>query len=205
MALTLNDSSLVVAARGSIFIAPANTPLPAGGFNDFAAAMNSQGDMPSEWERVVNTSRENLPAFEVESGEATQLGSWDNPTVRTVYGVNALRYTFNPMQHDTETIARMLNGWAVTGSAVMASTNWDFTAAIAIVIFDGNNVSGFYIPNNDVTATSLPTLALDAFSELQVTCTAKPAAVEAIPVGPDGRTGLLQIMEPTAYVAPVGG
>lgn len=200
--LAIDNDALVVATRGSIFIAPANTPMPAGGLNDFVAHINGASVTPSGWERLANTSRENLPAFEIEEGDVSQLGTWDNEVVRTVYGTNTVRYTLSPTQHDKATVAKIVNGWTVSDGAVMAATGWAFTAAVVIVVMDGPTMSGFYIPNNDARATGLPSLAVAAFSEMQLTMTAKPATAEAIPVHTDGRTGLMRIFEPTAYVPP---
>ena len=204
-ALVLDDNALVVAGRGSIFIAAANTAMPAGGINAFAQIMVGKTPPPTitGWERVANTSRENLPEFSVEAGDATTLGTWDTEKVRTVYGASSITWAFRPMQHDADTIIKLANGWTAGAGkgAIIGATGWQFSAAYVICVFDGTMVSGFYVPNNDSIMTGLPALAIDAFSEMEITNTLKAAGTGAIPVHTDGRSGLLQVFNPTAYSA----
>ena len=204
MALVRNDKSTVIASRGSIFIADANTPLPAGGLNDLAKIMAGIGvPTVTGWDRLANTSRENLPEFTLEAGDPTQKGSWDTPTIRTVYGDQLLSYTIHPMQHDAESVAKVLNGWKSEDghSAVLGATDWSFDCAVAIVINDGGMISGFYIPNNTATPSGLPALSIEDFSEFEVSLQAKPADPKAIPLHTDGRTGLIRIFEPVPYTS----
>lgn len=204
MPLTVNNEALVIASRGAIFLADKNTPLPTGKLNDFAKLMAGVS-VPSlsAWERLGNTSRENLPEFTLEAGDTTQKGSWDNESIRTVFGDKSLSYTLHPMQHDAATVAKILNGWTTEGdkSAVMGATDWSFECAVVIVINDGGMISGFYIPNNTAAPTGLPSLSLEDFSEFELTCTAHPADAAAIPAGPDGRAGFIEIFQPTKYTA----
>lgn len=202
-ALVLDDTALVVASRGSIFVAAANTAMPAGGINSFAQIMVGKTPPPTitGWERVANTSREALPEFSVEAGDTTSLGTWDTEKVRTVYGASNISWSFRPLQHDADTVIKLANGWAAAsgGGAVIGATGWQFAAAYVICVFDGTMVSGFYIPNNDSIMTGLPSLSVNAFSEMQVTNTIKAAATSAIPAHSDGRSGLMQVFDPTAY------
>ena len=104
-ALVLDDTALVVASRGSIFVAAANTAMPSGGINAFAQIMVGKTPPPTitGWERVANTSREALPEFSVEAGDTTSLGTWDTEKVRTVYGASNISWSFRPLQHDADT------------------------------------------------------------------------------------------------------
>ena len=47
--------------------------------------------------------------------------------------------------------------------------------------------------------TGLPALSVNAFSEMEVTNTIKAASNAAIPAHSDGRSGLMQVFDPTAY------
>ena len=95
----------------------------------------------------------------------------------------------------------MANGWSTTNDAVIPASGWQFTAAYVIVVFDGTMGSGLYLPNNDSIMTGLPSLAVDGFSEMEVSNTLNPAAAAAIPANVDGRSGLLKVFKPVAYSA----
>ena len=56
MALAIDNTALVVASRGSIFTAAANTALPAGGIMAFAQVMSGLSTTITGWSRVGNTS-----------------------------------------------------------------------------------------------------------------------------------------------------
>lgn len=201
MALAIDNTALVVASRGSIFTAPANTALPAGGIMAFAQVMSGLATTITGWTRIGNTSRENLPEFSIEAGDTTSLGTWDTERVRTVYGASSVSWTLHPSQLDAETVKWVANGWGTTDDAVIPASGWQFTAAYVIVVFDGTMVSGLYLPNNDSIMTGLPSLAVDGFSEMEVSNTLNPAATAAIPANVDGRSGLLKVFKPVAYSA----
>lgn len=204
MALQLNNDALIVGATGTIYVAPENTPLPSEGFEAFAKAMMPGAPaIATPWERLANTSRDSLPSFAVEAGDTTQLGSWDNDNIRTIYGNSTITLTIRPMQIDGATISRIANGWEIGTDAVLPASGWATTGAIVVCILDGLNCAGYYIPANDINFTGMPELALDAFAEMEIVATAKPAAAAALaPDSATGRAGLIRMMPPRPIAAP---
>lgn len=196
MPLAVKPESLIVASRGTLFVSQPNVALPADGLKALAEAVGA-AQTPEGWERVANTSRENLPTFEVEQGDTKTIGSWDVKAIRTIYEDGSVKLTFHPMQHDIDTLVRFFHGWPSEDGkgAVMGASGWAFTLGIAVVIMDGELVSGYHIPNLDAVVTGLPALSLDAFNELTVVGTAKAASATVIKPNL-GRSGLLTVYPP---------
>ena len=198
MPLAVKPESLIVASRGTVFVSNPNVALPENGLKDLALSIGAASS-PAGWERVPNTSRENLPSFDVEQGNSKILGSWDVKSLRTVYEDGSVKLSFRVLQHDPDTMIKFLNGWKTETleGAVMPASNWAITCGLAVVILDGNTVSGYHIPNMDAVVTGLPSLNLEGFAETTIQGTAKAASNEVIKPNL-GRSGLMAIYQPIA-------
>ena len=199
--LQILNSSLTVASNGAIFLAPPNTKLDSTKVNiaNFGQAINDVSKVPAGWDILANTSRENLPKFDIDAGDTTTLGSWGNSVIRNVYGTSKITLETHPMQMDKASVARVTNGWVdpALNGAVLPSGSWAFGTAIVVAIVDNGFASGYYIPATDTTLTGLPELATDAFSELTLTSTLKSADSTVIAPS-NGIPGMAIIFEPVA-------
>lgn len=204
MALKVANNALTVASNGGIFLAPLNTKLDPAHVNiaNFGQAINDASRVPAGWDILANTSRENLPSFDIDAGDTTTLGSWGNSVIRNVYATSTVTLETHPMQQDKESIARITNGWVVAelGGAVLPSGSWEFETAIVVAIVDNGYASGYYIPATDTTLTDLPKLKTDAFSELTLKSTLKSADPSVIPPK-NGINGMAVIFEPIAITS----
>lgn len=91
--MALNDNALLVVGAGNYFTAPVGTPAPA----DLSA-------LDSIWESVGHTSIEDIIGFNAEGGEATVLGTLQNPAVRTSRTKRTESFDITIQQFDTDSL-----------------------------------------------------------------------------------------------------
>ena len=175
--MALNKSALVVASRGTYFLADADAEMPPGGINAFAQHFLSGAPLPNGWEVIGHTSRENMYSPEFDGGETEAKGSWEDENARTLTSPESLSYELGLLQFDRDTLLKMSGGWeTASGGVALPSTSRQFTGGILGLIVDGTKVSGFRNPNCDIRITGLGALSTEDYRELTITVSPKPSA-----------------------------
>lgn len=162
--MALNDNAVVLPAVGYIYVAPVDTasPTPAA-IETFDPDTGLAG-----WTQLGHTSRDDLPVFGFDGGDAETLGSWQNASLRRVTTEAAQDFvTFNALQLD-ETILSYYYGVTNPGSTVgkfdvsEASVS-GIETALVIVIVDGDATVGFHASKVSMGREDSIELAIDEF------------------------------------------
>jgi hypothetical protein len=162
--MALNDNAVVLPAVGYIYVAPVDTasPTPA----DIEAFDPATGIVG--WTQLGHTSRDDLPVFGFDGGDAETLGSWQNASLRRVTTEAAQDYvTFNALQLD-EQILSYYYGVSNPGSTVgkfdvADSSVSGIETALLIVIVDGDATIGFHASKVSMGREDSIELAIDEF------------------------------------------
>ena len=200
--MALNKSAMVVASRGTYFLADAEAVMPPGGINAFAQHFLSGAPLPTGWEVIGHTSRENMYSPEFDGGETESKGSWEDENARTLTSPESLSYELGLLQFDKATLLKMSGGWeTASGGVALPSTSRQFGGAVLGLIVDGTKVSGFRDPNCDIRVTGLGALSTEDYRELTITVSPKPSA--QLVHSATGRTAAHEEFPVAAYQAPV--
>ncbi|MFC4223807.1 phage tail tube protein [Lysinibacter cavernae] len=201
--MAINDNALVVPGSGTLFIAPKNTPMPATGLSAFTLT----GTAPEGWTNIGHTSTSETFAFAKEGGEATNLPTWIKSIARTVYSAVSWTLTGTSLQVDKTVFDLAFNGWLndTNKSYVVPSAIKGKEVALFLLATDATGGLGFYMPNASTSLGEAPTIDVENFFGVQIVASIGSADASAIPAGPDGTPGLMEVFGPVAFeeVAPV--
>jgi len=162
--MALNDNAVVLPAVGYIYVAAVDTasPTPAQ-IEAFDPTVGLVG-----WTQLGHTSRDDLPVFGFDGGDAETLGSWQNASLRRVTTEAAQDFvTFNALQLD-EQILSFYYGVSNPGSTVGKFDVTDASVsgietALVIVIVDGDATVGFHASKTSIGREDSIELAIDEF------------------------------------------
>lgn len=165
--MALNPNALIFPSRGTIFVAPVDTAPPTAS----GLATLSPSAPPTSFECLGHTSRENLPAYAKDGGDATQYGSWWTDGIATAYDPTTWSLNFNSLQSDALSLGLAFGG-GVLDSTVGFFDIGDIapvSKALLLLLVDGSKRRGFYHPNASITLGDAPEIATDAFFEIPMT------------------------------------
>ena len=179
--MALDNSRILVAAKGYVFIAPEGTvsPLPEE-LADFRG-----GNASGEWENIGHTSRDELPEFGYEGGDTETLGTWQSSVVREVVTEAPADYvTFNLQQFDQSAL-ELYYGVASGGSTqgvfeVMDASTSATVRSLLIVIEDGLNQIAFHSGHASIRREDAMTHAVDELSTLPLRATFLKSGTDAL-------------------------
>ena len=162
--MALNDNAVVLPAVGYIYVAAVDTaaPTPAA-IEAFDPTVGLSG-----WVQLGHTSRDDLPVFGFDGGDAETMGSWQNASLRRVTTEVAQDFvTFNALQLD-EQILSYYYGVSNPGSTVgkfdvTDSSVSGIETALVIVIVDGDATIGFHASKVSMGREDSIELAVDEF------------------------------------------
>lgn len=162
--MALNDNSVVLPAVGYIYVAAVDTvsPTPAA-IEAFDPVTGFVG-----WTQLGHTSRDDLPVFGFDGGDAETLGSWQNASLRRVTTEAAQDYvTFNALQLDEQILSYyygVSNPGSVVGKFdVPDGAGSGIETALLIVIVDGDATIGFHASKVSIGREDSIELAIDEF------------------------------------------
>lgn len=164
--MALNPNALILPSRGTVFVGPVDTAPP----TVIQLATISPTSPPTGMQCVGHTSRENLPAYSKDGGDATQYGSWWDDAIATSYDPVTWSLTFNSLQTDELTLGLAFGGGELDDEA----GTYDFGNVTAVekslllLMTDGTKRRGFYHPNTSITLGDAPEIAVDSFFEIQL-------------------------------------
>jgi hypothetical protein len=175
--MATNDSAVLTAGAGWVFLADANTVSPGDDLVDPPAGPFVPSALPAAWVPVGHTSRDDLPEFGSDGGDTEVRGSWQNASLRQVITETAVDYvTINLLQFDNDTLELyygvenpLTNG--ERRFRVATTPTGTVEKALLIVIVDGNVSVGLYAPRVSFTRDDAISLAVDDFGTLPVRAT----------------------------------
>lgn len=164
--MALDAASTILPGRGAVFV----NDVDAAEFDLDALDLNDPATFAT-WTSLGHTSRENTVAFAKDGGEATQVGSWEDEALRSTYSSVSWSATVNALQVDNQVLSLAFGGGtydAVKKRYSVAGTTVAQAKALFIVLMDGENRSGFYLPNTTITLGDAPEIDTESFFEIQL-------------------------------------
>ena len=139
----INDAALIV-ANADFYTAPVGTAAP----TDLAT-------IAAPWDTLGHTSPEDILSWASEGGEATTIGSLQNPSLRTVYSARTETFSTTLLQWDEKTLKLYFgsNMEEVAGNALfkgVPSRPAATKSALLVVVKDGDNRFGIYVPSAEI-------------------------------------------------------
>lgn len=183
-------TTLVIPGHGTVFKAPANTAMSAGGLADFTLT----GTPPTGWVSLGHTSIQNTVAFATNGGDASVLGTWIDDAVRTIYAATDWSLTVNALQVDQENLDLAFNGeFDADDGYIVPGTNQGTSTALFVLCQDGTGKLGFYIPNTSTKLGDAPSIDPTNFFELPLSASILASDGTSIPPLIDGRSGIMKV------------
>lgn len=161
--MALNDNAVVLPAVGYIYVAAVDTasPTPAA-IEAFDPAVGLVG-----WTQLGHTSRDDLPVFGFDGGDAETLGSWQNASLRRVTTEVAQDFvTFNALQLDEQILSYyygVSNPGSTVGKFDVTASTGGIETALVIVVVDGDATVGFHASKVSMGREDSIELAIDEF------------------------------------------
>lgn len=196
--MTVDATALFIPGLATVFSAPANTAMPAGGLSDFV--LDSAG--PTGWDNIGHTSKDDMVNFSKDGGDKTSLDTALAAGVRTVYSSESWTLNVAALQADQGTLDLAFNGDFDTDDGyIVPASNVGSAAALFLLMQDGTAQLGFYIPNTSVKLGDAVKIDDPAtFIEFPLAASIQAAASGVIPaVG--GVPGIMKIYR-TGLTAP---
>lgn len=185
-----NKSATIVPGHGTVFVADANTAMPAGGLDDFTLT----GAAPAGWTNVGHTSKANTAAFSKSGGDPTVLDTWLADGVDTIYASTQWTLGVHALQFDEDNLNLAFGGFIDTdGGYVVPSSNPGLEKAIFLLATDGTGKLGFYIPNTSTAIGDAPSIDTANFTELPLSASILAADEDVLPANGDGTPGIMKI------------
>jgi hypothetical protein len=171
-----NDAAVLTAAKGFVYLAPADTATPADTIFPTDGSFDL-ADIPAAFIPVGHTSRDELPEFGFDGGDTEVRGSWQNESLRQVVTESAVDFvTFQLLQFDQDTLALYYGG---ANAATVGQRRYQLNSqpggitrkALLIVVVDGDLAIAFYAPRVDLKRDDAMALATDEFGALPMRAT----------------------------------
>lgn len=198
--MSANATTLIIPARGTVFIAAPNTKPGADPLGTAATSFDITKDGPTGWTNLGHTSKENTIGFTKEGGERESLGTFLAESVRTTQSDVSWGITVNALQIDKPTLDLAFDG-AIdpdTGGYVVAGGSSKNVAAF-LLLQDTTAKLGFWLPNIDMSLGDAPSVDTANFFELPLSASILSVPNEIIPAV-NGRAGLFELFK-TGLVA----
>lgn len=193
------SSTLVIPGDGKLFQAPAGTPLPSTGIKAFTL----NGTVPTGWEWFGETSYDNPPSFTFDGGDKTVKRTLEKRNRRSFYADVARSIDLNSVQLDNATFRKIFGGWASRDSlgTTVPDAKIATTLAFVLILTDGLDNIGWYIPKGELTHGDAPEVDTENFLEIPASIAIlSPDDSTVLGTDPAGvNTGLYDWYPPSAW------
>lgn len=168
------SNATVIPGKGTVLVADPDTAAPADYLTldptDVDVLTGELTDAPG-WEGLGHTSRENNVSLSKDGGDVTASGSWWEEVLRSTRAPTNWTVTVNSIQVDALTLGLAFGGGTldtVAGSYDVGDIVPQDKALFILIVDNGGNRLGLYIPNTSVSIGDAPEFAIDAFFEIQL-------------------------------------
>lgn len=173
--MALNDSAVLTAAVGHIFVGTAGVAAPLPAELSTLNLSDPSSWTGTGWASVGHTSRGDMPEFGFEGGDSEVKGSWQKKKLREVTTEDPIDYlTVHLQQFDAQSLGLYYgeNASAEPGVfGVSAKGNKQVEKAFLVVIEDGDVRIGLHVPKASVKRDSSISLPVDDFASLPIRAT----------------------------------
>lgn len=163
------EDNAIIPGQGAVFVAEVDTPVPD------LSSIDINSDLTvavSGWDWFGHTSKDNMVALSKEGGEVTSRDSWERAGLRTEISSTSYSATVNALNVEQRTLELAWPGgtWdEETKSYGFNGNTGAVSKAVLIIMRDSKNgLAGIYFPNGALSAGEMPSLAADAFLEIQL-------------------------------------
>lgn len=141
--MALNDDAVLIPGTGQLYIAPAETAIPA-----------SLTAPASPWENLGHTSREDGLTITRDGGDTEPIGTWQNPSLRVTREPTNFAITAFLHQVDNSVLEMYFGPGDVTvaGQFGVTSAVNAVQKALYVRIIDGDNEAGLYVPKVEISS-----------------------------------------------------
>lgn len=190
-----NKSAILVPGHGTLFVAPVNTAIAGGGsLAGILSAYSLAGADPALWTSIGHTSKDNLPAFSKDGGDATFLDTWLADAITAIYAATNWSLGFNPIQLDQAGLDLAFGGnFDADGGYIVPGSNNGTPKALVLYMTDGAVELLFYIPNTLVAIGDAPSIDAAKFLELPLNASILAADPSVIPAATNGIPGIMKV------------
>lgn len=206
--MSTDASALIVPGHGTLFTADGTAELP----SDPKSAFTLTGSVPDGWDRIGHTSKQNLPAFSRDGGEASKLDTWLVDGVRTIYSATNWGLGFASVQIDRASLDMAFGGdFDDDGGYIVPGANTGIQKQLYLLAADGTGTLGFYMPSTSIALGDVPSFDVENFLELPLSASIqgdsdKIPSVNGVPgIMKIYKSGLVQLVTPAVTAAAPSG
>lgn len=173
--MTLDSSSIIIPGRGTVLLAPVDTPAI-----NFDAFNIANANTYTGW-NISHTSSDDAVELSKDGGDATQFDTWEQDAVRTSYAATTISWTANKLQLDQDTFELAFgagtNLWDAATKSYKVSELLSTEMAATIVMIDGTGArGGVYFPRNSIALGDMPKVDPSAMFEINISATVLASA-----------------------------
>lgn len=164
-----NSGATTIPGKGTVLVADPDTEVAF----DYLT-LDPTGVLTGGWEALGHTSRENNVTLSKEGGDVTTVGSWWEEILRSQRAGTNWTVTVNSIQIDAMTLGLAFGGGTldtVEGTYDVGDIIPQDKALFILIVDNGGNRLGLYIPNTSTSIGDAPEFAIDAFFEIQLSGT----------------------------------
>ena len=172
--MALTDGAVILPGRGYIYSnATVGAAPPAITQAALDALVLDSATLATGWNNLGHTSRENAVALDKDGDEPEVLGTWQKPSLRQTAGSTTWLLTMPALQLDNDILSLYFGEGDVTDADafhVQPSASPQ-ERALFIVLVDGSNRAGLYIPKASISSDDAPEFSPEAFMEFTLKAT----------------------------------
>ena len=141
--MALNDDAVLIPGTGQLWVAPAETVIPA-----------SLTAPATPWENLGHTSREDGLTITRDGGDTEPIGTWQNPTLRVTREPTSFAITAFLHQVDNDVLEMYFGPGDIAeeGQFGVTSSIAAIQRALYVRIIDGENEAGLYVPKVEISS-----------------------------------------------------
>lgn len=166
-----NKGATTIPGKGTVLVADPDTAPP----TDYLTLDPTKpADMLAkapDWEAMGHTSRDNNVQLSKDGGDVASVGSWWEEVLRSNRSPINWTVTVNSIQIDRTTLGLAFGGGTLDtteGFYDVGDIIPQDKALFILVVDNGGNRLGLYIPNTSVSIGDAPEFSIDAFLEIQL-------------------------------------
>jgi len=170
--MSFNSGATTIPGKGTVLVADPDTAVEFDYLTlDPTASLTT---IAPGWEALGHTSRENNVSLSKEGGDVTTVGSWWEEILRSTRAATNWTVTVNSIQIDALTLGLAFGGGTldtVEGTYDVGDIVPQNKALFILIVDNGGNRLGLYIPNTSTSIGDAPEFAIDAYFEIQLSAT----------------------------------
>jgi hypothetical protein len=169
-----NDAAVFTAAVGYVYVGAPSTAAPSPSELTTLDLLDTSSWTATGWDDLGHTSRNDMPEFGFEGGETEIRGSWQKKKLREVSTEDPIDYlTIQLLQFDSDALGLYYgpNASSTSGVFGVKGSSNSVEKAGLVIIEDGTERLGFWVPKASVKRDDAIQLPIDDFASMPVRLT----------------------------------